>query len=202
MVDLHSKNKPGAGTETGERPVRMAGPLLRSPGPHGVPESKIDHDVSSLLAGIPQTQSRLGVARCLHLPLSLARKNVSALDRRRHAVSVQGAYDLASLGVTGELRAAEQHCAYGTSATSPIPGPSNATSVAALNPSSANPRRWHRHELSANQARGKWWIRPLPRSARSFSLAPRGGYILRSTWHTHWQSIRASQGCPTKTSTS
>lgn len=24
--------------------------------------------------------------------------------------------------------------------------------------------------------------------------APRGGYLLRSSWHTHWQSIRASAG--------
>jgi hypothetical protein len=38
----------------------LAAPLLRSLGPHGVPESKIDHEVSTLLAGIPQTQSRLG----------------------------------------------------------------------------------------------------------------------------------------------
>jgi Thioredoxin len=38
----------------------IVAPLLRSAGPHGVPESKIDHDVSALLAGIPQTQSRLG----------------------------------------------------------------------------------------------------------------------------------------------
>ena len=26
--------------------------------------------------------------------------------------------------------------------------------------------------------------------------APRGGYMLRSSWHTHWQSIRASAGMP------
>jgi hypothetical protein len=40
----------------------IAGPLLRSPAPHGVPESKIDHEVSALLDGIPQGQSRLGVS--------------------------------------------------------------------------------------------------------------------------------------------
>jgi Thioredoxin len=36
------------------------GPLLRSSAPHGVPQSKIDHEVSALLGGIPQAQSRLG----------------------------------------------------------------------------------------------------------------------------------------------
>lgn len=38
----------------------VAAILLRSQESHGVPESKIDHDVSSLLAGIPQSQRRLG----------------------------------------------------------------------------------------------------------------------------------------------
>lgn len=40
----------------------IIGPLLRSSRHNGVPESKIDHDVSTLLNGIPQTKNRLGAS--------------------------------------------------------------------------------------------------------------------------------------------
>jgi integrase len=35
-----------------------------------------------------------------------------------------------------------------------------------------------------------------PKMGRILFPAPRGGYMFRSTWHTHWQSIRASAGMP------
>ena len=35
-----------------------------------------------------------------------------------------------------------------------------------------------------------------PELGRIVFPAPRGGYMFRSTWHTHWHSIRASAGMP------
>lgn len=38
--------------------------------------------------------------------------------------------------------------------------------------------------------------RDEPVELRDLVPAPRGGYMFRSTWHTHWHSIRASAGMP------
>lgn len=39
-------------------------------------------------------------------------------------------------------------------------------------------------------------VRTMPRLSKIVFPAPRGGYMLRSSWSTHWHAVRAGAGMP------